>query len=1103
MFSSSTIEKIRELDLLDVIGKYVKLKKSGANYVGLSPFTEEKSPSFSVSTTKNIWHCFSTGKGGNNPIKFVMELKGLSFKEAINLLASDFNVPIEMDDEKGTKYLEDAKEKMDLEEVNKLAMEFFHQKLVQYSGGAIKYQEHLPQEVLAQAERAGLNQIERFSIGYAGNDYDEMKQCLLKKGVSIDLMHRSGLVKKRETESGVKWNDVFRNRIIFPIFSESGKVIGFSGRAVSWEKGDKFPKVLNTAESKVYSKSKSMLGLSLAREEARNIGEIVKVEGNFDVTALHEKGVIWSVATLGSALTDDHAAKIKRFAPVITLAVDNDKAGLSKLEKDTITCLKAGLMVKIWVPENEGEDPFDYCSRVKQKGKAFIDQFNEQKIDAIEYLAQMFFQNAEDVVSKSNAQNKLATLLSIIPDATLRNNYVKHFCKQYDLTRKDVEEKVSVELAAVKAKDMDRASEDGFKLPPGTTKEQASEFMEWRFYSDTKPNTCGYYFPTEGRFERVSNCVLKPIFQVRGNDDSKRIVELISSHNSKPVTMILALPNAAFVSQTEMEKALSNEGGFWFHGSKRNYQTLKAKLFTQFAQCDEIMTLGWQRAGFFAFANGIVDNGSFKPINNFGICVHGNENYFLPACSSVYDKISSENDPFENERQFLFRPSSVTFKQWSNLFYSAYKDNNNGMFGIAFVLAAFFSDHIYRCNNSAFPMLYGFGQPRTGKSTMGRSISKIYKKDPTEFNLNQGTPIAISRRLSRTRNTVEHLDEYQNDLDEKRFQTLKGIYDRTGHEKGVLSNDNKTTTTKINAATYISGQYFPSRDGNSLVTRMVILNFEKKQDQFTEKEIGVFNKLTEIENAGLSNVILEVIKYRSLIEDQYSDMQFQIGSKLRDELRELEPDGRVMQNYTVLCAVVKLLEHQLSLPFTYEQFYEASKQAILRQSAIIAESDQLAEFFKMLQFLIADSKIYEGEDFKLEETHRLTLRNGSKGTETIVFDAPKKILHLNFARIYPLYLKETRNQKGENGIPDTTLKSYMKTHKSFVGTPPAMRFGKMMTSAWSFEIDKLPVSLDIMNSRDEAHISSSTQSQEATGNYHTPGITNAVQQTLGDNDLPF
>ena len=1103
MFSSSTIDKIRELDLLDVIGKYVKLKKSGANYVGLSPFTEEKSPSFSVSTTKNIWHCFSTGRGGNNPIKFVMELKGLNFKEAINLLASEFNVPIEMDDEKGSKYLEDAKEKMDLEEVNKLAMEFYHGNLVQIESEQYKYQENLPEAVISQAERAGLKQIERFSIGYAGNDYDALKQFLLGKGVSIDLMSRAGLVKKKETESGIKWNDVFRNRIMFPIFSESGKVIGFSGRAVAWEKGDKFPKVLNTAESKIYSKSKSLLGLSLARSEARNTDEIVKVEGNFDVTALHDKGILWSVATLGSALTEDHAAKIKRFASKITLAVDNDKAGLSKLEKDTITCLKAGLVVSIWVPEQDGTDPFDHFSQLNTTNEQAIAMFNSEKKDAIEYLAQMYFESASDVVSKSAAQNKLASLLSIIPDATLRNNYVKHFCKEYDLTRKDVEEKVSVELASAKSKDLEKASDDGFKLPPGTTKEQASEFMEWRFYTDTKPTSCGYYFPTEGRFERVSNCVIRPIFQVRSHVDSKRIVELVSSHNSKPISMMIELPNAAFVSQTEMEKVLSNYGGFWFHGSKRNYQTLKAKLFSQFPQCEEIRTLGWQRAGFFAFANGIVDNGSFKPINNFGICVHGEENYFLPACSSIYEKLSPEDDPFENDRQFIFRPSTANFKKWAELFHSAYKDNHNGMFGIAFVLASFFSDHIYRCNNSAFPMLYGFGQPRTGKSTMGRSISKIYKKDPTEFNLNQGTPIALSRRLSRTRNTVEHLDEYQNDLDEKRFQTLKGIYDRTGHEKGVLSNDNKTTTTKINAPVYISGQYFPSRDGNSLVTRMVILNFEKKQDQFTEKEIGIFNELSALENSGLSNIILEVIKYRSLIEEKYSDMQFEIGSKLRDELRELEPDGRVMQNYTVLCAVVKLLEKHLNLPFTFETFYKASKQAILRQSEIILESDQLAEFFKMLQFLIADHKVLEGEDFKFEVTSQLNVRNGGKGTQPVMLPKETKVLHLNFARIYPLYLKETRNQKGENGIPDTTLKSYMKTHKSFLGTPPAMRFGKMMTSAWSFDIEKLPVALDLMNSKLELHGEGNHQLQEASGNYHTPGITGSMQTSIGDDDLPF
>lgn len=1106
MFKQTTIDAVNDLDLIDVIAKYVPLKKQGANYVGKSPFTDEKSGSFMVSPAKNMWKCFSTGIGGTSPIKFVMQKNSLTFPEAINELATAFGINIEHDHEKGSDNIEKSIKRAEIIEINQLALEYYSQELYTNDNGAFQFND-LDADVIEQAKRTPEAQIVEFGIGYAGNKYDGLKNHLLAKGISIPQMLEAKLISKRETEGGIKYNDFFRNRIIFPIFDQANRIVGFSGRAVAWQKGDKFPKMMNSPETSVFNKSKSLLGIQIARKHCDESVTIIKCEGNNDVTSLHSVGYKNAVATLGSALTEEQVKIFKRYAKNVLLAVDNDKAGIAKIQKDVELIIANGLSVELWMSDVDGQDPDDYIKSWRVANKKFHqDQFNEafasRKIDAIEWLAKLFFESADTIVKKTAAQNKLSSVLAKMSDAPLRNNYVKTFAKNYGLEKSAVEEHISVENASRKAKEIEKNESNGYKLPTYLSASQVEEFSEWRFYADTKLNKIGYYFPNGDNFEQVSNCVLRPIFQVLNFSDSKRIVELKSSHNNKEVSMLIELPNAAFVSQTELEKVLSNYGGFYFHGSKKNYQKLKAKLFSEFVPCQEIRTLGWQREGFFAFANGIVEGG-FKQINKYGIAIHGDKQYFLPAFSEIYATLQPEDDIYENDRQFVYRPSSISFQKWSTQFYDVYKDNENGMFAVAHVIASLFSDFIYQRNNNSFPILFGFGMPKTGKSTMGRSLSKIFKKDASEFNLNQGTPIALTRRLSRTRNGLEHLDEYQNDLDEKRFQLLKGIFDRTGHEKGVMSNDTKTTTTKINSAVYMSGQYYPSRDGNSLVTRCIILPFEKKSQDFSQKEIEAFLKLKQMEDEGLSNIIVEAIKYRSLIEEHFSDTLFEIGSQMRDELRSSDADGRVMQNLIVYCAVVKLLGKQLGLPFSYEKFYAESKEIVLRQSAIIADSDQLAEFFKMIQFLILDYKLTAGEDFKVEEIEALNIRNGSKGTEVVQFDRPTKVIHLNFAKTYPLYLQYFRSQRGENGLPEVTVKSYMKSHKAFIGTPPAMRFAKQQTTAYSFLIDRLPVNLEISNKLPQTQ-STEHVTENQTGNYNTPGITqNSWPNETKDEELPF
>lgn len=1099
MFKQSTIDAVFNLDLVTVIKHYVPdLKKEGANYKAKSPFTEEKTPSFVVSPAKNRFKCFSTGKGGGNPIRFIQELHNVDFKQAINELASKFGIEIEIDDTRGEKNIEAAKKKVSIYEANKIAQEWFESFVLDPTTDTLKDAPN--DEMKEQLSRANEDQIRSFRIGLS-HPKSSLKDHLFKHGISHDLALEAGLLNKKEEDGGVKYTNPYHNRIVFPIIDKQNRVLGFSARAVS---KDQIPKVINTKTTSVFNKSEIFLGMNLAFKEAGRLGEIIKVEGNFDVTAFHSKGMINTVATLGSAFTDLQAKEVKKHCNHIVLAIDNDKAGLKKVQSDVETCLSNGLTAELWISDEEGEDPFDFTSRNSDKtADEFKKLFDAGKRDCIQYLAEVFFEGKESVIEKTQAQKELTKLIAKIKDATLRSNYVKEFIKAYGIAKSDVENEVSNTILSERAKEEERATSNGHRLPSYLSKEDIEDFNEFRFYSDTKgPKTCGYHFAEGDITQHVSNFIVKPLYKILDSKDSMRLLEVILYRKGNKTRELVEITNNAIVSLSEAKKIFANSNGF-FWGKPTQFDKLIRKIADEFVDAKPILTLGWQPGGFFAFANGIVKEG-WQEVNNHGICVSQNENYYLPAFSEKNRNLPPEKDEYESDRLFIYKPSNVTFKEWATQFNSVYSDQQNGMFGVAFLVATLFSDWIFNRNDSAFPIFFSYGLPQTGKSTMGRSLSRVFKNQIEEYNLNSGTDVAFIRKWANIRNVIEHFDEYRNDIDEKRFQGCKQAYDRQGYKKGVMSRDNRTETTKVVATGYISGQEMPTRDMMALLSRTILRNFKKAKNEFNDKEVKSFLKLREMEDNGLSSIILEIIKYRSLIEEKFSDVLFEVNSSLKNDLINDNIEGRIAQNYAVLLATVKVLENSLEFPFTYEEMYNESKESILQQSELMQQSNEFAEFLKLIQFLILKYELNYNDDYIIRKTDEITIRSSDGKSKIVQFNSnePTEVLLLNFSKMYPLYNQYHRSQKGTPGMAESALKEYMKAHKSYIGSVAAVRFGKQTTSAYAFKYKELPIQIGIdqFPSKDEGE---QTSKENQTGNYNTPAIASQGFGTKNDDDLPF
>ncbi len=330
-------EEVRaRLAIEDVIGEYVQLKRAGRNFKGLSPFTGEKTPSFYVSPDKNIWHDFSSNKGGDI-FSFVMEVEGLDFRAALELLARRAGVDLSVYDTKGAQAI--AAQKRRLLEAHELATRYYQQSLLQ-NHKVLEYVFH----------KRGLSKevVQEFRIGYAPNSSDALVQFLKKKGFTSEELAKGGMTNRHG-------GDLFRGRVMVPLMDASGQVIGFTGRILEDEPNA--PKYLNTSQTLLYDKGRHVFGLSQAKERIRKGDYAVIVEGNLDVVSSHQVDVREVVATAGTAMTEAHLKALSRLTPNIRLAFDGDAAGLAATERAIPIAQKVGVELTIVTLPDGAKDP--------------------------------------------------------------------------------------------------------------------------------------------------------------------------------------------------------------------------------------------------------------------------------------------------------------------------------------------------------------------------------------------------------------------------------------------------------------------------------------------------------------------------------------------------------------------------------------------------------------------------------------------------------------------------------------------------------------------------------------------------------------------------
>ncbi len=524
MIDRDVIDQIRTMtDIVDLISEYVRLKKAGANHKGLCPFHKEKTPSFMVNRSKGIFRCFGCGKGGD-AFRFLMEHEGFTFLEAVEFLARRAGVILPERSRGGGAERQELRER--IYELNRRALVLFRQGLAGAEGAAAR--RYLESRGFEPAT------IERFELGYARDEWRALSSALQRQGATVAQLQAAGLVVT--PESGGAPYDRFRNRLVLPIRDIYQRIRGFGGRAL----GDETPKYLNTPETEVFKKSRLLFGLPLARESIRERKQVVVVEGYFDVAMLHQVGLGNAVAPLGTALTAEHVALLKRQGAQLVLLFDGDEAGRKAARRSLELLFELGHPQAFVALLPAGKDPDDLA---REAGAAAVQAVIDDALEGIEFL----LADALERHSAASPEGPLAVarelipFLARLPGALVRGTYISHVAR-----RIGIKEELLARSIGRPGRDRGRPSRFDRRRPVSESRNAIEEQLIWVLlnFPDLIPDAFERLEPED--FSQVSlRCIAAAMQQAMFSDEGPTLNALnarLSDEESRQQLLRLAFP---------------------------------------------------------------------------------------------------------------------------------------------------------------------------------------------------------------------------------------------------------------------------------------------------------------------------------------------------------------------------------------------------------------------------------------------------------------------------------------------------------------------------------------------------------------------------------
>lgn len=1001
MISKETISAVLDrADIVEVVRESgVELRKAGREWVACCPFHGEKTPSFHVSPVRQTWHCFGGCQTGGNAIDYVMRREGLTFPEAVKRLAERYGIELAEERESAEEHTRRLRLEA-LQGVSERAAAWFAAQLHAPCGAkALRYAE----------ERWGATYVGEARLGYAPESFHALYDWAVETGEKLELLIELGLLRRKE-ETG-RIYDGFRGRLMIPVRNRAGRCVAFTARDLTG--ADDVPKYLNSPESELYHKGSLPFGLDTGCHEAMRSEKWYLVEGASDAMKLQSVGVACVAAPLGGTWTADQLKELGRCAPGVCFIPDADAvpqgqrygAGIGYVLKNGEQALRLGLTVSVKeIPTAEGnlkQDPGSFIT-----SRAMLERIPEE--DFITWAAGKLFSKDDAPSVQTDVVRRVAEMLSYVTD-DVRLEYL------LPSVTKVTRGKREMYLNLVRKLRWER--ESGEQRKRGEV-----DLRAYGFYEEKRPGQQGYWAQTEkGGDVQWSNFTIRPLFHIKDEERPRRLFYLKGEDGRED---IVEMTMEDLNSPAKFRQKIEGVGNYLWMGNDRDMIKLKRYLYDRTETASVITQLGWNGRGqFYAWGNGVYGGGRFHGADEFGIVRYGDRNWYIPAASKLY-----RDDPlaFERERKMVhLNLQNVTAAEYLQRFAEVY--GTNGKVGLMYWVASLFRD-IVVAHTDKFPLLNLFGPKGSGKSQMAAALMAFFVTDYKAPNIQSATPAALSYEVAATSDALVHIDEYKNDIDARRIDFLKGLYDGAGRMKMGGSAYDKIEMTAVKTGVILSGQELPTAD-IALFHRCIFLSFPKST--FTSAEKERFDSLRRVQRLGLTSVTLSVLDLRQRFEATFRDTYGAVTADLTARLGEAAVETRLLENWAKILAAFRCVEDRLRWPMTYGEMLEASAELLRRQNKMSGEGNELGKFWETVQYLHDTGDLYEEGDYQLRRVTELKTDLTSR-----TMAEPVQVVYLNTSRVFTLY-KQALLRSGSKPLPEDALREYLKNATYYLGRKTA------------------------------------------------------------------
>ena len=982
MISQDTIDRILDAaDIVQIIEDFIPLKKRGVNLIACCPFHSEKTPSFTIFPKTGTFKCFGCGEQGN-AVGFLMKHENMSYPQALKWVARKYNIDIQE------------------ENLTPIQEQEFREKEAMWIANDYLAKEYakvllLPQYKFARDyayKRWGERFCTQMGIGFCPRDSKIVEDSYITDEIAEDLHLRN--------KAGF---DFFGGRITIPIKDRQQHVIGFTSRVLDENK----PKYMNSSDSLIYNKSKSIFGIDTAWREAAKTERFYLVEGAPDCMRLQCIGVYNSVATLGTAWTEAHFNILKRAASHLCFLPDADPPkegeqfgpGINAVIKSGELAMRLGFSVSVkQIPVSDvKQDPDTFCTSL-----AIFQAIEEH--DFILWLADLLFSDEMITENRSKSVNRIADLLARINDETKVDIYISRLLKysQKSVWKKSIER--------FRREHRENEAKEKAEKEEGLLKRYGFNVDRNKYYSIGDK---GYY--------EWSNFTMEPLFHIKDSISPKRIYIL---RNTFGIEELVEMKQEDLVSISKFKQKVEGLGNFVWCASEKELTKLKSYLYEKTETAVQITQLGWQKDGFFAFGNGIYYDNAFIKVDDYGIVrIKDKGNYYLPAHSKIY---FNDSKLFQFERRFVHQDlSSITLSKFSEQIFKVF--GNNGKVGFCFYLATLFRDIVTRESRS-FPILNLFGPKGSGKSELGHTLMSFFVADNVPPNIQNSTLPALNETVAAVANALVHIDEFKNDIDINKREFLKGLWDGTGRTRMNMDLDKKKETTAVDSGIILSGQEMATAD-IALFSRLIFLSFPKSDFSAEEKE--AYQILKKVRTTGMTHLTLQILSYRNKVDTSFKEVYNATLQDVVEKLKNNPIEDRILLNWIGPLAVFRLLELYIDVSITYKEMKKITIDGIKNQNSECRQNSELASFWNMVQYLVSEGEIIDGGDYKIEY-----VRNFKSSICTQQWLESRPVLLIQKTRVFMLY-KKYGKAVGDTLLPEGSLKYYLENSKAYLGEKTA------------------------------------------------------------------